>query len=51
VVKGNVFGGGNEAAISADTEVIIKDNPHLYGNVYGGGNQGPVGGNTRVIVK
>lgn len=50
VVKGSVFGGGNESKVLNDTEVVIKDNTTIYGNVYGGGNEGKVNGHTTVIV-
>ncbi len=47
---GNVFGGGNESAVSENTFVHIKDQTKVFGNIYGGGNMGEVGGNTKVIV-
>ena len=47
---GNVFGGGNESAVSENTFVHIKDRTKVFGNVYGGGNMGEVGRNTKVIV-
>ena len=47
---GNVFGGGNESAVSGDTELLIKDHSRIFGNIYGGGNMGKVNGKTKVIV-
>lgn len=44
VVKGNVFGGGNQADVQTNTEVNISaTNCQVEGNVYGGGNLGSVG--------
>lgn len=53
VVTGNVFGGGEESAVTGDgnVQVILKENTEVLGNVYGGGNQGRVDGNTSVILK
>lgn len=48
---GNVFGGGDQSAVSGNTTVIIQDNTHILGNVYGGGNEGTVGGNSEVRIK
>lgn len=52
---GNVFGGGDESAVSnattsanAKTVVTLQDNAKVLGNVFGGGNQGVVSGNTTV---
>ncbi len=50
LVLGNVFGGGNAAAVSGDTRVNIMYNTYIKGNVYGGGNAAPVSGNTKVVV-
>lgn len=50
IVGHNIFGGGNAAAVSADTFVLVRDKAKVFGNVYGGGNQGEVGGNTKVVV-
>ena len=44
---GNVYGGGDESAVSGNTTVILEDNATVLGNVYGGGNKGPVGGRHR----
>ena len=50
IVGRNVFGGGNAAAVTNDTDVRLLGGARVYGNVYGGGNQGEIGGNTKVIV-
>lgn len=42
VVKGNVFGGGNQADVQVNTTVEISTGK-VEGNVYGGGNVGDVG--------
>ena len=47
---GDVYGGGDESAVSGNIEVRIEDRTKVFGNVYGGGNQGVVSGNTKVIV-
>lgn len=53
VVTGNVFGGGEESAVTGDVDVqvILEGETNVTGNVYGGGNQGSVDGNTSVILK
>ena len=48
---GNVFGGGDESAVTGNTSVILEGNANVLGNVYGGGNEGPVGGNSEVIIQ
>lgn len=48
---GNVYGGGDESAVSDNTKVILEDGTHVLGNVYGGGNEGPVSGNSEVIIQ
>ena len=48
---GNVYGGGDESAVSRNTKVILEDGTHVLGNVYGGGNEGPVSGNSEVIIQ
>ena len=48
---GNVFGGGEESAVTGNTTVILKEDAQVLGNVYGGGNEGPVSGNSEVIIK
>ena len=42
VVRGNVYGGGNQAAVKINSEVNISTG-QVEGNVYGGGNLGDVG--------
>ena len=49
VVKGSVFGGGNEANVRINTSVNISAGT-VEGNVYGGGNLGDVMQNTEVNV-
>lgn len=55
---GNVYGGGDESAVSnastpanAKTEVILEGNTHVLGHVFAGGNRGIVSGSTTVTVK
>ena len=44
VVHGNVFGGGNEAAVSGNTTVLMQGtNPVVMTDVYGGGAKATVG--------
>ena len=50
-VGGDVFGGGNAAAISGGTNVEIINTAVIGGNVFGGGNAATVSGNTNVILK
>ena len=50
-VGGNVFGGGDESAVSGNTTVTLEGETHVLGNVYGGGDEGPVGGSSEVIMK
>ena len=45
-----VYGGGDQAPITNDTIVEIKNNANILGNVYGGGNEGIVNGKTTVNV-
>ena len=47
-VSGDVFGGGNAAAINGNTEVQIKNQAVVGGNVFGGGNSAPVSSDTQV---
>ena len=47
---GNVFGGGDESAVTGSTLVKVLDRSKVMGNIYGGGNMGNVGVNTKVIV-
>lgn len=48
---GNVFGGGDQSAVSGNTTVNLEGNTKVLGNVYGGGNNGPVGGNSSVTIQ
>ena len=57
-VNGNVFGGGDESAVThndsnekGNTTVYLHDNTHVLGNVYGGGNKGKVDGDSKVEIK
>ncbi len=50
IVSGEVYGGGNAAAVVGSTEVLIKNRAKVIGNIYGGGNMGAVSGNTKVII-
>ena len=47
---GNVFGGGDQSAVTGNTLVEILGHTKVLGNIYGGGNMGVVGGNTKVVV-
>ena len=50
-LQGNVFGGGNAAAVEGNTKVVVKgSNTRVYNNVYGGGNAATVTGNTDVQI-
>lgn len=49
-VGGDIYGGGDAAAIDGNTEIQLKDHATVRGNIYGGGNMGEVTGNTKVIV-
>ena len=50
-LQGNVFGGGNAAAVEGNTTVNVRGNRTLiHGNVYGGGNAAAVDGNTNVYI-
>lgn len=49
VVHGDIFGGGNEAPVAGNTNVIITDG-QIKRNVYGGGNQANVSGTTNVVI-
>ena len=50
IIAGSVFGGGDAAKVTGDTEIRIQNRSKVFGNVYGGGNMGEVTGDTRVIV-
>lgn len=49
-ISGSIFGGGDAANVTGNTEIRIWNNAKVFGNVYGGGNEGGVTGNTKVIV-
>ena len=49
VVRGDVFGGGNAAAVTGNTSVTITGG-EVKRNVYGGGNKAAVSGVTNVII-
>ena len=48
---GNVYGGGDQSAVSGSTTVILQQGATVLGNVYGGGNEGAVGGNSEVMIQ
>ena len=48
---GNVYGGGDQSAVTGSTIVILQEGATVHGNVYGGGNNGPVGGNSSVTIQ
>lgn len=48
---GNVYGGGDQSAVTGSTTVILQEGATVHGNVYGGGNNGPVGGNSSVTIQ
>ncbi len=48
---GNVYGGGEESAVTGNTTVILKEDAQVLGNVYGGGDEGAVGGDSEVRIK
>ena len=50
LVLGNVFGGGNAAAITGNTTVHVYYNSVVKGNVFGGGNNAAVSFNTEVFL-
>ena len=45
-----VYGGGDNAKVTTDTNVTINNNATISGKVYGGGNAGEVEGNTNVNI-
>ena len=49
VVKGNVFGGGNEGPVGSDSEVLIETGT-VEKDVYGGGNLAEVSGSVKVTM-
>ena len=50
IVKGSVFGGGEESAVGGSTFVFINERTKVFGSIYGGGNMGEVSGDTKVII-
>ena len=51
---GNVFGGGEESAVSgasATVTVTLQGKTEVYGDVFGGGNKGRVEGSTTVTIE
>ena len=46
----NVFGGGLEADVIGNPQILIKKGSKIRGNVYGGGNMGEVIGDPKVII-
>lgn len=48
---GNVYGGGDQSAVTGSTSVILQQGVHVLGNVFGGGNNGTVGGNSSVTIR
>jgi hypothetical protein len=46
---GDIFGGGNAAAVEGNTSVVIIGG-EIKHNVYGGGNQADVTGSTDVVI-
>ena len=49
IVHGDIFGGGNAAAVNGSTNVAITGG-EVKRNVYGGGNQAIVSGATNVVI-
>ena len=49
-VGGDIFGGGNAAAVNGNTNVEIKNRATVGGNVFGGGNDAAVSTNTEVKI-
>ena len=51
IVRGNVYGGGEEAAVNGKTTVtILEDNTYVDGDVYGGGDRALVTGSVDVTI-
>lgn len=48
---GDVYGGGDQSAVTGSTTVSLEEGTTVRGNVYGGGNEGAVGGSTSVTIK
>lgn len=51
IINGDVFGGGDEAAVEGDCNITIRDcGTQITGDLYGGGNQADVTGKTNVTI-
>lgn len=50
-VRGNVYGGGDESAVTGSTFVTIKGKTTVSGDVFGGGNKAEVQGSTTVNIE
>ena len=48
---GDVYGGGDAAAVTGNTQVKLQGSAKVLGNVYGGGNNGAVSGSSNVTVQ
>ena len=48
---GNVYGGGDQSAVTHNTTVKLQGSAHVLGNVYGGGNRGHVAGDSSVTIE
>ena len=48
---GNIYGGGDESAVTGNTTVNLQQGATVLGNVYGGGNNGTVGGDSEVKIQ
>ena len=48
---GNVYGGGDQSAVTGNTIVKLQGNATVHGDVFGGGNNGTVGGNSSVTIQ
>ncbi|WP_294744708.1 BACON domain-containing protein [uncultured Prevotella sp.] len=50
IVTGNVYGGGDLAQVSGNTQINLRKSNSSVGTIYGGGNLADVSGNTAVNV-
>ena len=51
IVRGNVYGGGEEAAVDGRTTVeVLEANTYVAGDIYGGGDRALVTGNVDVTI-
>ena len=46
----NVYGGGDQSAVTGNTIVELEGNTRVFGDVYGGGEESAVGGNTNITI-